>query len=708
MRIGIGNLRSLGISLRNGKNSRLSLLGLFLCLFSFHTAVRCEAGGILHFLPAFEEGRPLALERAVVVHSRSRVTVSDSSLEYVLNQTFYNNNEQMLEAVYLLPFEPGHLPVNASVTVNGTPAPFTVMPADESLPLISEMTLGMSDPSLLELCGQGLLALRSLHLAPKREKSFQVRFSVPRAPANDELELRVPLHGERFSLGPVAGFEVLVRFKMSMPVRAVFSPTHDVSVMREAPHRAVVSFRSENKPVRQDLDLVAILYGSDLDVRLLCHRDQASRGAFLAVVSPPLAKTSKKELPRDVVFVVDRSGSIDKTSRGILEESILRGLENLGENDRFNIIAVGTKTSRMQRGLIPAKKDNILEAVRYLNTLDYAGGTDLYNGLLTGLDQFSAGKRRRFLVLAGDGRPTVGVVNLEKIVEGIRKANRHGVRIFSIAVGNRADTVLMGQLTENAQGAAVHIGKPEGFESEISRFYDTISGPAVTELTLEFENIVPEEIIPNTIAGLSSPDGAFFLGRYYEDETVSSRVTLRARMHGRVQTVSRPFEFPKVSETKPYIPVMWGMRKMAKLMEKEREKGPEVAIVEDMTALAGEFGFKKVLSGRYPGRDWGKLYWTFRTSLIPSAVEAEGFKRVGNRLFRWEADGWIDSAFRPYMEVVEIAFLSDEYFQLLRSDPGLGLYLSIGPDVTVVRRGKGLKIVSGTREETASGSSKNF
>jgi len=702
MRIGIGNLKSLGISLRSHNAYRWSLLGLALCLFSFFDGVPCEAGGILHFLPAFEDGKPMALERATVVHSRSRVTVSDSSLEYVLDQTFYNNNEQSLEAVYLLPFESGRPPVNASVTVNGNPAAFVVIRPEESLSLVSEMTMGMRDPSLLELCGHGLLVLRPLHLAPKREKSVQVRFSIARVPANDELELRVPLHGERFSLGPVAGFEVVVRLKMSMQVRAVFSPTHEVSVMREAPHRAVVSFRSENRPVRQDFDLVAIFFGSDLDLRLFCHRGRGTRGAFLAVVSPPLTRTSKKELPRDVVFVVDRSGSIDKTDRGVLEESILRGLESLGEDDRFNIIALGTKTARMQRGLIPANKDNVLEAVRYLNTLDYTGGTDLYNGLLTALEQFPSGKRRRFLILAGDGRATVGVVNLEKIAEGIRKANKLGVRIFSIAVGNRADTALLGQLTENARGAAVHLGKSEGLEAGISRFYETISRPAVTEMTLEFENIVPEEMIPDTIADLSSPDGAFFLGRYYEDKTVSSRVTLRARMHGRIQTVSRSFEFPEVSETKPYIPVIWGMRKMARLMEREREKGPEVGVVEDMTALAGEFGFKKEFSGRYPGRDWGKVYWTFRTSLIPSAVEAEGFKRVGNKLFRWETDGWIDGEFRAYMEAREIVFLSDEYFQLLRADPGIGLYLSIGPDVTIVRRGKGLKIVAGIQEDPPS------
>jgi Ca-activated chloride channel family protein len=675
------------------KALRGGLLGVVLGFVSL-SDTPCQAGGILHFLPALEEGRPLALERAMVLHSRSRVTVSDSSLEYVMDQTFYNNNEQSLEATFLLPFDAGSPSGNTSVTVNGTPTAFIVLRAEEALLLITELTLGMGDPSLLELCGRSLLVVRSVQLASKREKSVQVRFTVPRAPAQDQLELRIPLHGERFSLGPVSGLEILVRFKMSMSVRAIFSPTHEVSVTREAPHRAVASFRSENKPVRQDFALIATFLGSDLDLRFFCHRNPRARGSFLAVVSPPLVKTHKKDLPKDIVFVVDRSGSIDKISRGLLEESILHGLEGLGEQDRFNVIAVGTKTMLMQRGLIPARKENIVEAVRYLNTLDHTGGTDLYNGILAGLEQFSSGKRQRFLILVGDGRPTIGVVNFERIGEGVRKANRLGVRIFAVALGDRADTALLGQLTEGARGTVVHLRRSDGFESDIRRFYESISAPAVTDLTLDFENIVPEEIIPDTIPDVSSQDGAFLLGRYYEERDVSSRVSLRARVHGRMQTISRSFDFPAITEARPYIPVIWGMRKMARLMERERTKGPEPAIIEDMSSLADEFGFKKVLSGKYPGRDWGKLYWAFRTSLIPSEVEAEGFKRIGAKLFRREVSGLVDCEFRPFMEVREITFLSDEYFQLIKTDPVLGTHLSIGPDVTIVRQGKALKIVS--------------
>lgn len=651
------------------------------------------AGGILHFLPCYEDGHPVPLERAVVVSSRARVVVSDTELEYVYDQTFLNNNDHTVDCIYMLPYDAASPPHTVSVTINGAPTALKPLPPDQSLQMLFQLTRDMGDPSLLELAGKAVFVVSHLRLGARKEKFIQVRLVEKKRVSADFMGLFVPMWGERYSLGPVAGFEIFVRFKMSFPIRAVLSPTHEIFVSREAPHRATISVKSQNRRVKNDLIVLAVLRGADFDARVFCQRTSDLEGVFMAILTPPLADKGQKALPKDVVFALDISGSVPPAMREFSQQVLMSGVRRLGNDDRFNIVTIGTRIGIMHKGLVTATKDNATEAFRFLNSLDYGGGTDLFNGVISSLEQFVSGRRQRYLVLLTDGRPSVGTLDSRVLKEAVVRANRYGARIFSMALGEMADTALLWQLSEFTKGATIHVHGGGQWADQINKFYEGITQPLVSNISINFKNVNQVEAIPSTIPDMSVEAATFVFGNYQLNHAEPLLVTVKARVRDRVLSISRSCNAEAPEKIRFYIPLIHAMRKTARTMEVERLSGLQMGTLESLRSLAQEYGFRVPPSGRYVGRDWGHLYWEYQTSMVPSQVESDGFRRVGEKLFRRIGTQWVDTKFNPNLVVHTVPFLSREYFDLIQNSPWLGQYLCMGQEVTVVVGDKAVKVV---------------
>jgi len=682
--------RAKGVSLMFRPIRMLILLGAILGLFPDGST----AGGILHVSSPTIEGRTIAVERPGILHSRTLVTVSESSIEYRTDQTFFNNNELPLEGLFLMPLEPGTVSLEMDVRVNGVSIPYSVVSAYDFFPVLIELTTATNDPSLLGLAGKDVLVVRPINIEARRQKSIRVQFKRSISIDQDQLDLVVPLDGERYSLGPVAGFEIRVRFKMSRPLRTVLSPSHHASIFREAPHRCLVVVRSEEKRIRDDFRLLVTFSGQEMDLRLFTHRPTNRKGAFMAFISPPLPDPTQKESYKDVVFIIDRSGSMGALDLELAEHAVILGLERMRPLDRFNILTMGTNTERMRNELIPVTEENIMEAVRFVNSAPKGGGTDLYNSLLIALEQFSSRKRPAVIVVAGDGRSTIGITSLGTIIEHVKRFNKVGARIFTIALGDFADTTAMEKIAESARGSSIHFSGKEDFNAVINRFYEGISPPQVSDILLDFLDIWPEEVIPEPISDVTGPDSVVVFGRYDNKSDVSSRVRLRGKIKGQVKSITKTFEFPLTDTARPYISAIWAMRKISKLLERQRIKGIEPETSDQIRALAEEFGFRVGSLAPSATQDTGRLYWSLKTSFVPADVESDRFRRVGGKIFRRESAGWVDTLYRASMIPKTVGFLSTDYFSILKEEPRIGPYLAIGPEVTLVLYEGPIKIIA--------------
>lgn len=683
--------------------SRLAVVVLPAILSALPT--ECFSGGILHVYPPIFREETFAVARPTVLLSKALITVSESFVEYRVDQTFFNNNDFPLDAIYMLPLEEG-AELGPDVRVNATAVQCAVVSPEEFFPTLKDLTVSLNDPSLLGLAGKRLIVIRSLHLAIRQQKTFRIQYRVPLDVQRNHMTIRLPLDGERYSMGPVGETDIQVRFKMSRPVRNLFSPSHHVTIAREAPHRCFVAFRSEKKRIREDFLLVATFSHEDLDMRILTHRDPGAKGAFMALISPPILSPKVKEPDKDVVFLIDTSGSMGNDRLALAKRSIIFGLEGLGPGDRFNILNISTRVKRFAERLLPVTGETVMEASRFVNAAEPGGGTDLYNGLIGSLEQFTSRKRPGIIVLTGDGRGTVGITQPENMAEEFRRYNKIRARLFVLALGEQADMALLDKLAALNRGVCSHLGDREDFGPAMNRFFAGVSPPQVSDISLEFQDVSPEQVDPDPVPDLFGQDSIAVFGRYGDEQDVSSRVKLRAKIRGRTKNIVQTVAFPRVEFEHPYVTALWAMRRMARLLEKDWLRGPEPEVREHISSLAREFGFKVPFppaaagSGRNPlggNLDSARLYWRYKTSNVVSDVESDQFRRVEGKTFRWETSAWVDVEYRPSMQSRKVEFLSEEYFAMLKADPALGSCLGLGPEITLVSRTGPIRVVRDER-----------
>ena len=296
-----------------------------------------------------------------------------------------------------------------SVYLDGLPAAFELLTPSEFLPILERITKGMKDSSLLGLAGKPVLKVDPVNMAAGRTRNIRVRYNAPFSATHDHLEIHLPLEGEKYALAPVRELDIRVRFTLDRTVRAAISPTHRITVLREAPHRRLVRLIRRNQRVTGDFRLLGLLSGHSLDLRLFPHRAPGKPGTFLACVLPPVSPARVKSRAKDIVFLLDVSGSIDQQSFQTAKRAIIFCLERLNPYDRFNILAIGTDIRWFRDKLTFAGEKPVREAMKFVDDLGRGGGTDLYNGLISAFDLFTTRRRPTFLALAGDGRGTVGV-----------------------------------------------------------------------------------------------------------------------------------------------------------------------------------------------------------------------------------------------------------------------------------------------------------
>jgi Ca-activated chloride channel homolog len=654
--------------------------------------VNCFAGGILHVFPPTYKNETFAVARPTVLLSRALVTVSESYIEYRIDQTFFNNNDFPLSAIYLLPVD-ATAESGLEVKVDGVDVPYKVESPESFFPTLKKLTTSMKDPSLLGLAGKRLLVVRCVKIGIRRQESFRVQYKVPLRLKNNQLDLVLPLAGERYSVGPVGELDIQVRFKMSRPVRNVLSPSYHIVVTRESAYRCIVAARMEHKRIHEDFRLITTFSTDDLDLRVVVHRGQGEKGAFLAIISPPVVSRKVEEPDKDVVFLLDSSGSMKNKWLGFAKRAVVFGLERLGPRDRFNVVNIGTRCRWLAEQMLRATPENVMEASRFVNSAAATGGTDLYNGLIDSLAQFTTRKRLRVIILASDGRGTVGIVKPEAIAKDFSKYNRHRAKLFVLALGNRADMALLDKLATNNHGTCYHYSGTKKFPSAMNRFFSIVSPPQISDISLEFQDISPEELDADPIPDLFGQESLTIFGRYSGTKDTSSVVKLKGKVRGRQETINRTVVFPRVEPQNSYIPALWAMRRIASLLERDRLKGPEPEARDEIVALAHKFGFRlpfpeaaaaSDLFRSAFSEDGSRLLWKFKTSDVVSDVASDHFRRVQEKTFHLEQTKWVDAQYRGAMPLRTVEFLSDNYFRLLKEDPGLGPYFALGPEVIVV------------------------
>src|SRR5690242_12895051 len=349
---------------------------------------------------------PTRLPRSLPVKSiKIDTKISSQVATTHVEQIFRNDTPYVLEGTYFFP-----IPESASI------AEFAIWDGDrrlvgevrsreEARRIYDEIVRRQRDPGLLEYAGKDLFQASLFPILPHSDKKLEITYTQVVRAEGGTVSYRYPLGiGRQLTqIGSVAG---RVEVESKEPLRNVYSPTHVIDVKRNSDRRSVVSFESESGKEPQDFQLFYTISKEDFGLTLLTHREAGKNGYFLLMISPKDDWSEQEYSAKDVVFVVDTSGSM--AEEGKMEKAraaLLYGIRILRPQDRFNVISFAGEEHLMEPSLVSADDRGRQRGEAFVKSLKPVGGTNINQSLLASLRQFRESDRPKILVFMTDGLP---------------------------------------------------------------------------------------------------------------------------------------------------------------------------------------------------------------------------------------------------------------------------------------------------------------
>jgi Ca-activated chloride channel family protein len=691
---------------------------------------------------------PITLPRALPVKSiKIDTKISSQVATTHIEQVFRNDTDATLEGTYFFP-----IPEQASITE------FAIWDGDrrlvgevrsreEARRIYDEIVRRQRDPGLLEYAGKDLFQASIFPIGPHSDKKLELTYTQILRAESGTVAYRYPLGTGRqvAQIGTVSG---RIELNSEEPLQNIYSPTHAIDVKRTSDRRSTVSFETEGGREPKDFQLFYALSRQDFGMTLLTHREPGKDGYYLLMISPNDNLSEQELTAKDIVFVLDTSGSMAEA--GKMEKAkaaLLYGIRILRPQDRFNVISFAGEERLMETGVITADDAGRKRGEDFAQALRPVGGTNINQALLSSLRQFGASDRPKFLIFMTDGLPTVGETNASRIVENARAARIPGVRIFTFGVGYDVNTQLLDKLASENGGVADYVEPKEDLEVKVSNFFAKINHPVLTELRLDMAGVETDLVYPKALPDIFKGSQLTLIGRY-RNTTDLDAVTLQ--LTGRSGTSFKTFfyeklRFPLRSESNDFLPRLWATRRVGWLMEQIRSNGEQQELRDEIGDLGTRYGIVTPYTSYLALEPNAVVNVTSMANTVrispgvqrpanapaspaPKAADARAttgmagvqqskkareqqevlrvdtdtassaIRTAGGKTFYLRDNVWTDSEFKAGSNMAEtvIKFGSDDYFALLKQKPRLAQFLSLGEQVIVVFEGKVYRVTAAT------------
>ncbi|MFN2415462.1 MAG: VIT domain-containing protein [Pyrinomonadaceae bacterium] len=715
--------------------------------------------------------RPVTMPRALPVKSiKIDTKIAAQVATTHVEQVFRNDTDATLEGTYFFPIPESASIQEFAIWDGDRRLVGEVRSREEARRIYDEIVRRQRDPGLLEYAGRDLFQASVFPIPPHSDKRLEMTYTQVLVAEGETVSYRYPL-GTGRNVAQVTGrVSGSIEVEGREPVRNVYSPSHEIEVSRSGERRARVSFESAPGREPQDFHLFYTLSDAEFGMTLLTHREPGKQGFFLLTISPKDDAAEAEYAAKDVVFVLDTSGSMAEA--GKMEKAraaLLFGVRSLRPADRFNVINFAGEEHLLTTGLLQADERGRAMGEEFIKQLRPVGGTNINGALVAAMAQFDRAERPRILVFMTDGLPTVGETKAERIAENARAARVPGVRLFTFGVGYDVNTALLDKLAAENGGVAEYVEPKEDLEVKVSNFFTKINHPVLTDLRLDMGGVETDLVYPREMPDVFRGTQVTLIGRYRNPSDLSN---VNLRLTGRTGSRERSFSyadlsFPVRSERNDFLPRLWATRRVGWLMEQIRTNGEQKELTDEIVDLGTRYGIvtpytsylalennlvvdgadnnavrvtpgvRRAERGRRPAT--GAVAGAADRSIagtggggsgagapaplsanappmeaakaktgevavrqskrdraqqdvvrVESDAPSAAVRKAGEKTFYLRDDVWVDSEFKAEAKLPETAleFGAEEYFALVRREPQLARFFSLGERVVVVYKGR--------------------
>jgi Ca-activated chloride channel family protein len=345
---------------------------------------------------------------------------------------------------------------------------------------------------------------------------------------------------------------------------AVNSVSHPVKVRRFADGRQHVELATMATLANKDFVLeLQQAQGTEPTTALFLSRGNDSMEThFLLTAFPPLTPPSERT-PVEMLYMIDVSGSMTGTSIEQAREALLQAFDRLRPTDRFGILAFSSSYQEFSSAALPATPENLEAARDYVRRLQAGGGTEMLPALLRLMRKPQLPGYLRHIVLLTDG----DLGNEEQIFAAMRQ-DLGNARLYTIAIGSAPNLFLATKMAQFGRGTFTHIADINEVQTQMTRLFETIESPVLTDVKLTFEGVEVADLYPERAPDLFLRQPLLIYGRISRGSVGTLRLTARAGNETYETTI--PFDASKAT-FHAGITTLWARQRVEELMDKWRE-----------------------------------------------------------------------------------------------------------------------------------------
>ncbi len=522
--------------------------------------------------------------------------VSGQTARVTVTQAFRNTSNEWMEATYLYPLPDDGAVDTLKMVVGDRIFEGEIKPKEEAREIYEEAKENGQKAGLVEQHRPNMFQNSIANVGPGESVLVQIEFQAPIRQVAGDYSLRLPLVvGPRYVAGTnrvdegmhraalLAGasdvlaptahpdmaaraggglnpVSITVNLDPGFTADAISSPYHDVNITGSGETRTI-TLADGAVPANRDFELRWSVAGDAPSLGLF-KESHGELDYVMATITPPSTERIGEVPPREMIFVIDNSGSMAGESMPAARRSLLYALETLRPQDRFNIIRFDDTMTELFPSAVAANTRNLEQAKTFTHSLEAEGGTEMLPALSSALRDGMANREGpvRQVIFLTDGSLSNEAEMMEEIYQ-----NRGRSRVFMVGIGSAPNTYLMRRMAEAGRGTFTHIGMGEEAEQKMQQLLDRLARPVATNLTATVNggNI---DFAPRDLPDLYAGEPLVLLGR-------TRHLTGTLTVSGLIEGVrwSRSIDLGEASDS-DVVAKLWAYRRIAEV-EAERWSG---------------------------------------------------------------------------------------------------------------------------------------
>lgn len=313
-------------------------------------------------------------------------------------------------------------------------------------------------------------------------------------------------------------------------------------------------------------------------------------GHFRVRISGRRSLRKLATMPKDVVFMVDTSRSIDQDTIDEITDGIANGLGAMNPDDRFNIVLFSDQVRFFQRDPTPVNPDSLRLARKWLGGVRSRGYTDVNLALRQLLRRDLPEGRVYELIMISDGKPTLGVLDTRELINLITRENDLNASIYCVGVGRGQDNRLLDFLAYRNKGFSIGVPNRRNIATEITALMSRLRYPIITDVEVRFAGSGMSEVYPLRLPNVHQGEQFEVYGRYAQPGPFTMQIT--GRSAGRPVDLTFGSDLSVAAGGNAEVARGWAFWKLHHLYSEIIRVGPKTDLVRMVQQLRDDYGLE--------------------------------------------------------------------------------------------------------------------